>query len=151
MTTEELEAKLAEATSKLEQTTAKLEETTRHAREWENRAKANKAKADELEQLKTDHATTIKELDELKAYKTQAETDAARTALAKKVSDETGVPAELLIGDDEESMRDYASRLDQYAHPKPQGLPNQGSQPKGTANVGDLKAKETINRMFDNL
>ncbi|RYQ70703.1 heavy metal transporter [Bifidobacterium pseudolongum] len=151
MTIEELEAKLAETTSKLETTTAKLEETTKHSREWENRAKANKAKADELEQLKTDHATAIKELDELKAYKTQTETAAARATLAKQISDETGVPADLLAGDDEESMRDYASKLDQYAHPKPQGLPNQGSQPNGTANVGDLKAKETINRMFDNL
>lgn len=151
MTTEELEAKLAEATSKLEETTAKLEETTRHSREWENRAKANKAKADELEQLKTDHESAVKELDELKAYKAKTEHETAHATLAKKIAAETGVPADLLVGDDEESMRDYAARLDQYAHPKPQGLPNQGSQPDTTANVDDLNAKEAVNRMFDKL
>ncbi|MUH60577.1 hypothetical protein [Bifidobacterium canis] len=49
---------------KLAETESKLEESVKHSREWESRAKANKAKADELEQLKAEREATAKELEE---------------------------------------------------------------------------------------
>ena len=57
--------------------------------------------------------------------------------------------AGLLVGDDEESMSAYAQKLDQFAHPKPQGMPNQGMQPSGTAGANPMG--DVVNQMFDNL
>lgn len=65
------------------------------------------------------------------------------------MSEKTGVPADLLVGDDEESMSAYAQKLDQFAHPKPQGMPNQGMQPSGTAGANPMG--DVVNQMFDNL
>lgn len=128
---------------------AKLEETIKHSREWETRAKANKAKADELEQLKAQDAERAKQLAELQAYKDSAEAAKERSALAAKVSEETGVPADLLVGEDEEAMRSYAGKLDQYAHPKPAGMPNQGSTPDVAPK--DEQARQFVNGLFDQI
>ena len=73
----------------------------------------------------------------------------ARRRIAQQVSEKTGVPAGLLVGDDEESMSAYAQKLDQFAHPKPQGMPNQGMQPSGTAGANPMG--DVVNQMFDNL
>ncbi len=137
---------LEQANSELE---AKNEEIVKHSREWETRAKANKAKADELEQLKTSHAEQAKELEELKAFKTSTETAAARNELARKIADETGVPADLLQGDDEDTMRAFAGKIDQYAHPKPDGMPGQGATPN--VHPRDEQAREFVNGLFDKI
>lgn len=148
-TNDDVQQQLDEALARNEELKAKLEQVTKHSRDWEERAKKNKSAADELEQLKAEHDKTLKETEELKAYKTRVENESARAALAKRIADETGVPADLLVGDDEESMRGYAAKLDQYAHPKPQGMPNQGAQPSGTAGANPMG--DVVNQMFDNL
>lgn len=149
MTLEEALARIKELEEANSAQASKIEEITKHSREWENRSKANKAKADELEQLKVQDAERAKQLEELQAYKDSAEAEKTRNALAAKVSEETGVPADLLVGDDEESMRSYAGKLDQYAHPKPQGLPNQGSTPSVLPK--DEQAREFVNGLFDSM
>ncbi|KFI58327.1 hypothetical protein BCUN_1928 [Bifidobacterium cuniculi] len=58
-----------------------------------------------------------------------------------KVSKRTGVPADLLQGcADEESAMQFAHDLDQYAHPKPQGMPNQGTVPEHPAQTNALQS-----------
>ena len=127
-TNDDVQQQLDEALAKNEELQAKLDQVTKHSRQWEERAKANKTAADELEQLKAEHDKTVKEADELRAWKQSTEAAQERTRIAQQVSEKTGVPADLLVGDDEESMSAYAAKLDQFAHPKPQGLPNQGVQ-----------------------
>lgn len=147
--TDDVQQQLDEALARNKELQDKLDQVTKHSRTWEERAKANKAAADELEQLKAEHDKTIKEADELRAWKKSTEDAQERTRIAQQVSEKTGVPADLLVGDDEESMSAYAAKLDQYAHPKPAGLPNQGMQPSGTAGTNPMG--DAVHQMFDNL
>ncbi|MEE1201642.1 MAG: helicase, partial [Bifidobacterium sp.] len=68
-TNDDMQQQLDEALAKNEELQAKLDQVTKHSRQWEERAKANKTAADELEQLKAEHGKTIKEADELRAWK----------------------------------------------------------------------------------
>ncbi len=91
------------------------------ARKWERRSKENadKAKAydelqeqskTELEKAREQAASYKKQVDELNA---KAERDAARAKVVK----ETGVPAELISGDDEESMRAFVEAVAKWGKP----------------------------------
>lgn len=101
---------------------AKYREAVSHSREWEKRAKDNKAAADELEQLKESQmseqqkaeaktARLQKELDALKAEKQQ-------TAWRSQVAEETGLPANLIVGDSLESMQAHAKAINEYVESK---------------------------------
>lgn len=148
-TNDDMQQQLDEALARNEELQAKLDQVTKHSRQWEERAKANKTAADELEQLKAEHDKTVKEAEGLRAWRQSTEAAQERTRIARQVSEKTGVPADLLVGDDEESMSAYAQKLDQFAHPKPQGMPNQGMQPSGTAGANPMG--DVVNQMFDNL
>lgn len=91
------------------------------ARKWERRSKENadKAKAydelqeqskTELEKAREQAASYKRQVDELNA---KAERDAARAKVAK----DTGVPAELISGDDEDSMRAFAEAVAKWGKP----------------------------------
>lgn len=91
------------------------------ARKWQKRAKENfeKAKAydedqekqkSELQKAREQAAAWKKQVDELNA---EAERGKARAKVAK----ETGVPAELISGDDEESMRAFAEAVARWGKP----------------------------------
>lgn len=105
---------------------AKYEAMREHSREWEQRAKANKAAADELEEIK---AAQMSEQEKLTARaeaaeKKLAELEAknAHDQAAKKLADETGVPYELLaFCADEAAMKDFAK---QYGESKPPVAPS---------------------------
>lgn len=97
---------------------SKYEETLAHSRKWEERAKANKAAADELEQLKESQmseqqkadaraARLQKELDELKSEKQHTEWRA-------KVMADTGLPESLMVGDSLEAMQEHAKAIQEY-------------------------------------
>ncbi|MBT1166733.1 helicase [Bifidobacterium simiarum] len=97
---------------------AKYREAVSHSREWEKRAKDNKAAADELQQLKESQmseaqkaeartARLQKELDRLRAEK---QANAWRT----QVAEETGLPAGLIVGDSLESMQAHAKAINEY-------------------------------------
>ncbi|QTB92104.1 DUF4355 domain-containing protein [Bifidobacterium saguini] len=101
---------------------AKFEAERAHSREWEKRAKDNKAAADELQQLKESQmseqqkaeARTMKlqkELDQLKAEK-QA------SAWRSQVMTETGLPANLVIGSTLEEMQANAKAINEYVAEK---------------------------------
>jgi hypothetical protein len=58
---------------------------------------------------------------------------------AAKVSASTGVPQEFLAHcANEDEALDYARRLDQFAHPKPTGMPNQGEAPQMRRNQSNI-------------
>ena len=105
---------------------AKYEAMREHSREWEQRAKANKAAADELQEIK---AAQMSEQEKLTARaeaaeKKLAELEAlqAHEKAAKEIANETGVPVELLeFCTDETAMRDFAK---QYGEKKPPVAPS---------------------------
>lgn len=116
MTAQEVETPESETDWK-----AKYDEMRNHMRDWEKKAKANQGAADELEKLKSAQMTEQEkaiaraeaaesELNALKAEK--AKNDAAR-----RLSNETGVPFEMLLFcSDEEAMTEFAKTYGQVAH-----------------------------------
>lgn len=93
------------------------------ARKWEARAKANKEKADAYDQAKEAGKTELQKAQDA-AAKAEAElerlkADAAVSEARAKVAKATGVPAELIAGDDEESMTEFAKAVAAYAKPNP--------------------------------
>ena len=80
------------------------------ARKWERRSKENADKAKAYDELQEQAASYKRQVDELNA---KVERDAARAKVAK----DTGVPAELVAGDDEESMRVFAEAVAKWGKP----------------------------------
>ncbi len=82
-----------------------------HSRKWEKQAKANKGAAsalDEANEAKKSADEKIAELEKRLDAKEKAE---ARARTAAKVAQEKGVPADLIVGDDEESMAEWADKM----------------------------------------
>lgn len=105
---------------------AKYEEMRQHSREWEQRAKANKAAADELEQIKAAQMTEQEKLtaraEAAEAKLAELEAQTAHDTAAKQVAEETGVPMELLLFcTDETAMREFAGK---YGDTKPPAAPS---------------------------
>lgn len=105
---------------------AKYEAMREHSREWERKAKANKAAADELEQLKAAQMTEQEKLtaraEAAEAKLAELEAQASHDAAAKTIAKETGVPLELLsYCSDESAMRDFAK---QYGNAKAPAAPS---------------------------
>jgi alanyl-tRNA synthetase len=133
---------------------AKYREERKYARMWEERAKTNKSAADELEKLKESEKSELEKAQD-EARKAQAALDALKKSaetdkLKAKVASETGVPAEFIVGDDEEDMREYAKKLAE--HFKPATAPKVGGAGKvprerGAADINDAK-RELAREMF---
>lgn len=93
---------------------AKYEAMRQHSRDWEKQAKANKAAADELEQLKAAQMTE-QEKANARAEKAEAElaalkAEAARMEAAQDISAKYGVPLELLnFCKDRDAMEQFAA------------------------------------------
>lgn len=82
-----------------------------HSRKWEKQAKANKCAAsalDEANEAKKSADEKIAELEKRLDAKEKAE---RRAKAAAKVAQEKGVPADLIVGDDEESMAEWADKM----------------------------------------
>lgn len=123
------------------------------ARKWQRRAQENFEKAraydddqekqkSELQKAQEEAAAWKKQVDDLNA---KAEADAARA----KVARETGVPAELIAGDDEDSMREFAEAVAKWGKPssaprtrKPGSFANDAGESK------DAAKRELARRMF---
>lgn len=109
------------------------------ARKWEARSKENADKARAYDELQEQSKTELQRVQEqAAAYKRQvdelsakAERDAARAKVAK----ETGVPAELVAGDDEESMRAFAEAVAKWG--KPSSAPRTRKPGSFSADAGD--------------
>lgn len=121
------------------------------ARKWERRSKENADKAKAYDELQEESKSELQKAKEA-AEKAKAELDAlkaekARADLVAKVSKETGVPASLISGDDEDSMREYAKRLAEWR--KPKGAPkvgNAGSFDRGDGSKGGDDGRRALAR-----
>lgn len=129
------------------------------ARKWEKRAKAHadydelKAKAARLDELEEANKTGIQkaqeeasrykaELDELKAK-------AERDELVAKVAKETGVPAQFIVGGDEDEMRAYAKSLSDHFKPgTAPRTPKSSSFDTGGASGEDDAKREFARKLF---
>lgn len=98
---------------------AKYEELLGHSREWEKKAKANKDAAEKLAELEQEKQTDSERIASLAKRLDEKEHAEARAALVAKVAKEKGVPANLIAGDDEESMRAWADELKAAMTPNP--------------------------------
>ena len=123
------------------------------ARKWEKRSKENAEKARAYDKLQEQSKTELqKAQEEAAAYKRQvddlnakAEADAARA----KVARDTGVPAELIAGDDEDSMRQFAEAVAKWG--KPSSAPRTrrpGSFANDAGESKDAAKRELARRIF---
>lgn len=112
------------------------------ASEREARKAAEKANADLAARLKEFEDRDKSELERLTERAATAEREAAdarRESLRYSIAAETGIPANLLNGDDEEAMRGHAERLKAFVEtqrpstPKPD--PSQGA--RGPVDIDD--------------
>ncbi|NPD32249.1 hypothetical protein HLV35_03075 [Eggerthellaceae bacterium zg-997] len=121
------------------------------ARKWERRAKENAERARERDdaagardaELQDARARAERAEGELESLRESAARDAARAAVAA----ETGVPAELIAGDDEEAMRAHAERLIRFARPAAPRAPRPGTF-SGDAAPADDEAKRQLARQL---
>lgn len=97
---------------------AKYESMRRHAREWEKKAKANAAAAEELQKLKDSQMSELEraqsqyEAEKARADALQSEKD--RAQWVSEISKDTGVPADLLgliAADTREELAEIAAGL----------------------------------------
>lgn len=123
------------------------------ARKWERRSKENAEKARAYDELQEQSKTELqKAQEEAAAYKRQvddmnarAEADAARAKVAK----ETGVPAELISGADEESMRAFAKALADWGRPSSAPRTKRpGSFAADAGDSGDAAKRELARQLF---
>lgn len=96
----------------------KYEQMRAHMREWEKKAKANAAAADELEKLKASQMSDLervqKQYEEEKARADALAAERDRASWVAEVSKETGVPSALLsmiAADSKEDLADKAGEL----------------------------------------
>lgn len=93
---------------------AKYDAMRKHSREWEKRAKDNKADADELTRLRETNTDLETRLAAIETQRQQAE-------WREQAAKEHDVPADLLRGDSLEAIQTHAEQLAAYLHPKPKG------------------------------
>lgn len=109
------------------------------ARKWEARSKENADKARAYDELQEQSKTELQRAQEqAAAYKRQVDelsAKAERGAARAKVAKETGVPAELVAGDDEESMRAFAEAVAKWG--KPSSAPRTRKPGSFSADAGD--------------
>lgn len=114
------------------------------ARKWEQRAKANATAAEELTQLKEAEKT---ELQRLQERAEQAEARLAQTEIQSmhaRLAAEYGIPVEAIHGDDEDTARQSAQKVVEWAsstfQPKKK-IPTRGLQ-SGASSSDRLSGKE---------
>lgn len=81
------------------------EKAIAESRKWEGRSKANKAATAKAEK------TAEERIADLESKLSEKERAEERAKLAAKVAQEKGVPADLIVGDDEESMAEWADKM----------------------------------------
>lgn len=81
------------------------------AREWERRAKDNKAAADELAELRESQKTEAEKVADRLAVAEKRAADAEAKALRAEIATAKGVPAELLNGSTAEELEAHADQL----------------------------------------
>ena len=90
-----------------------------HSRKWEKQAKANRTAADELAKAQEAGKTAEEQIADLKKRLDEKEKAEQRAKLAAKVAEKKGIPADLIVGDDEDSMNEFADRMLKHFQKKP--------------------------------
>lgn len=88
------------------------------ARKWEKRAKENAEKARAFDEGTKDADKAQKQVEELVKELSDLKAQNATNDIRAKVSKETGVPQDLIRGDTEEEMQEFAQSLTEWAKPK---------------------------------
>lgn len=117
----------------------KAEETDwkAQARKWEERAKANKEAAEELEKLKeaqmSEQEKAAKHTKELEAKLATYESERQQHEWRVQVAKKTGVPADLLRGSTLDEVQAHADSIKQYLQNNQQPDQNGSGMPAGYA------------------
>lgn len=82
-----------------------------NSRKWEKQAKANKGAATALNEANDAKKSADEKIAELKKRLDAKEKAEARAKTAAKVAQEKGVPADLIVGEDEESMAAWCDKM----------------------------------------
>ena len=133
---------------------AKYKEALGHSRDWEKKAKANKAAADELEKLKESQMSetekAAKRTQELEAQVAAYKAKEQQAEWKAQVSAKTGIPAEALRGSTLEEIQAHADILKPLMHPAPKlpNVPNPAQHPAGQ--TADERAKAYVRSLFGN-
>ena len=97
---------------------AQYEEMRAHARDWENKAKANKGAADELEKLKAENLSeqekAIARAEKAEAELQKLKANAERAEVCARIASKTKLPLEViqtLNGEDEDALAQQANAL----------------------------------------
>ena len=125
---------------------ALYEQLKSESRKWEERSKANKAKADQLDQLMAGNSSVEERIAALEAENKQMKDAKARRELVAKVAAATELPESrvaTLNGEDEESLTEQAKAI---ASLKPKGAPN--APEAGKFPREDPKDKDEAMRKF---
>jgi membrane protein involved in colicin uptake len=123
------------------------------ARKWQKRSQENFDKAKAYDELKAQSEAELKSANEkAAAYKKEVDELHAKSELAAtraKVAEEAGVPAELVSGDDEDSMRSFAKALAAWG--KPPVAPRTSNPGTFSGDAGDGKdaaKRELARKLF---
>lgn len=122
--------------------------------DWEKKAKANKAAADELEKLKESQMSetekAAKRTQELEAQVAAYKAKEQQAEWKKQVSANTGIPADALRGSTLEEIQAHADILKPLVHPAPKlpNVPNPAQHPEGK--TADERAKAYVRSLFGN-
>ena len=152
--TTEPDGKAPEETQKETDWETKYRDAIAHSREWEKRAKENKAAADELAKLKEDNLSETEKLTRRaeKAEKALADYKAAEQAnqWRKEAADKYGVPASLLTGNDEETINSQAEALagwkNEITKPIAPKIKNPGAAPEAKSGLGSDIVRQLFGR-----
>jgi len=110
---------------------AKYKDMLAHSREWERRAKANKAAAVELAHLKESQAEEKQKYEALQAKLEAYEAENEQKKWKTEIAHELNVPMELLRGSTREQIQEHAEQIASVLHPKPKApqIHSAGKQP----------------------
>lgn len=90
-----------------------------HSRKWEKQAKANRTAADELAKAQEEGKSAEEQIADLKKRLDEKEKAEKRQKLAAEVAEKKGIPVDLVVGDDEESMNSFADKMLKHFQKKP--------------------------------
>lgn len=111
-----------------------------------------KAKASEYEKLKDSNRTDAEKNAERIAALEQQLAESAKektvTQVRNKVAQETGVPASLLTGEDEETCKKQAKAIKDFAKPTTYPGPRSNSKPHTSENHVDDGMRELVHQLF---
>lgn len=93
---------------------ALYEEAKRHSRAWEKRAKANKGAVEQWNASNEELTRAANKIAELSVELDKKDTQLKHRQMAEKISKNTGVPAEMLIGETEDEMNEWAKKMNEF-------------------------------------